>query len=45
VADQSLTWVLFDPTRRDFFDPKGKKLKNLGFIGEILQTQPQTKDG
>jgi len=35
--------VLFDPTQRDFFDPKGKKLKNLGFLGEIFKTQ--TKDG
>jgi len=28
-----------DPTRRDFFDPKGKKWKNLGFLGEIF-TRP-----
>jgi len=27
---QPLTWVLFDLTLRDFFDPKGKNLKNLG---------------
>jgi len=27
----SLTWVLFDPTRRDFFDLKRKKLKNWDF--------------
>jgi len=27
------------------FDPKGKKLKNLGFLGENFQTQTQTKDG
>jgi len=26
-----------------FFGPKGKKFKNLGFLGEIFQTQ--TKDG
>jgi len=33
-----------DPrTRRDFFDPKRKKLKSFGFLGEIFQTQ--TKDG
>jgi len=34
-----------DPTRpgETFFDPKGKKLKNLGFLGEIFWTQ--TKDG
>jgi len=34
-----LTQVLFDTTRWDFFDPKGRKLKNLGFLGEIIQTQ------
>jgi len=28
---------------QDFFWPRGKKLKNLGFLGEIFQTQ--TKDG
>jgi len=26
-ANLSLTWVLYDPTQRDFFDPKGKNLK------------------
>jgi len=32
-------------TRPDeiYFDAQGKKLKNLGFLGEIFQTQ--TKDG
>jgi len=30
-ANPSLTWVLFDPAQRDFFDPKWKKWKNLGF--------------
>jgi len=37
---------------RPVFDPgtfwhnlKGKKLENLGFLGEIFQTQTQTKDG
>jgi len=40
VADPLLTWVLFDPIGRDFFDPKGK---HLVFLGEIFQTQ--TKDG
>jgi len=30
-------WVLFDPTRWDFFWPEGKKLKNLGFLGGIFQ--------
>jgi len=28
-----------------FFEPIGKKLKNLGFLGEIFQTQAQTKNG
>jgi len=28
-----LTRVLFDPTQRDFFASKGKKLKNLEFLG------------
>jgi len=40
-----LKQVLFDPTRRDFFDPKGKKLKNFRFLGEIFQIQSQIKDG
>jgi len=26
-----------------FFDPKGKKLKNLGFLSEIFPIQTQTK--
>jgi len=30
------------PTRRDFFDSKGKKLKNLTFLREIFQIQTQT---
>jgi len=34
---------IFDPTQSRFFDPKGKKLKNLGFLREIFLTQ--TKDG
>jgi len=34
-----LTQVLFDLARRDFYDPKGKKLKILRFLGEIFQTQ------
>jgi len=28
-----------------FFDPKGKKLKNLTFLGEIFQIQTQTISG
>jgi len=28
-----LTRVLLDPTGRDFFYPKGKKLKHLRFLG------------
>jgi len=35
--------VLFDPTRWDFFDPKGKNWKICDFESEIFQTQ--TKDG
>jgi len=35
---------IFDPTQRDFFDLKGKKLKNLVFLGEIFQNQTQTID-
>jgi len=38
-----LTRVLSDPTRRDFFDPKGKEGQNLRFLADIFQTQ--TKDG
>jgi len=40
-----MTQLLFDLTRRDFFDPKKKKLKNLTFLGEIFQTQTQSVDG
>jgi len=29
----------------NFFDPKGKKLKKCGFLGEIFRTQTHTKDG
>jgi len=38
-------WVLFNPTQRDFFDPKGKNMKILTFLGEIFQIQTQTIDG
>jgi len=31
-----LTWVLFDPTRKDFFDPKGKKIENFGILRGIF---------
>jgi len=31
------------PPSRNFFDPKGKKSKKLEFLGEIFQTQTQTK--
>jgi len=32
TVNKGLTWlVLFELTQRDFFDPKGKKLKKLGF--------------
>jgi len=30
---------LFDPAHNNFFEPKGKKLENLGFLGEIFQAQ------
>jgi len=35
------------PTRHEaiFFDPKGKKLKNLKFLGEIFEIQSQTING
>jgi len=38
------TQVLSDPTQPKviFFDPKGKKLKNLPFLGEIFKIQTQT---
>jgi len=45
LLNKRLTRVLFDPTQRDFFDPKEKKLKILGFLREIFQTLAQTKDG
>jgi len=32
-------------TEEIFFDLKGKKFENLGFLGEIFKTQAQTKDG
>jgi len=44
-ADPASTRVLSDPTRRDFFDPKGKKSKNFAFLGEIFQIQNQTING
>jgi len=44
-ADLPLTQVLFDPTPRDFFDLKGKKLKTLTFLEEIFQIQTQTING
>jgi len=43
-SDPSLTWVLYDPTRRDFFYPKGKKMKNLRFLGEIFRLKPKMAD-
>jgi len=36
-----LTWVIFDPARSNFFYPKGKKLENLGFLGEIFPNPNQ----
>jgi len=32
-------WYFLTRPKDIFIDPKGKKLKNLGFIGEIFQTQ------
>jgi len=43
-ADPSLTQVLFDQTD-EIFLPQGNKAENLVFLGEIFQTQTQTKDG
>jgi len=42
-ADPFLTKVLFDLTRRDFFEPKGKNW--IIWCFSIFQTQTQTKDG
>jgi len=41
--DQTRPEQTFDLTCWDFFDPKGKKLINFGFLGKIFQTQ--TIDG
>jgi len=41
-GDPPLTRVLFDLTRRDFFDPM-EKIDIL--LGEIFQIQTQTIDG
>jgi len=38
-ANLPLARVLFDLIRRDFFEPKGKKLKFFTFLGEIFQIQ------
>jgi len=40
-------WSGYFPTRPEaiFFDPKGKKLKNLTFLGEIFQILTQTING
>jgi len=49
-ASSSLTRVLFGPTQWDFSWPKGKKMKNLGFlrwnfpnleVAELTQTEQQ----
>jgi len=37
--DPQRGWPAFDPTQRDFFDPKEKKLKYLTYLREIFQTQ------
>jgi len=41
VFDTGTFW----PNLKRLFWPKGKKLKNLGFLVEIFQTQTRTKDG
>jgi len=40
-------WPRYFPTRPKaiFFDPKGKKLKNSMFLGEIFEIQTQTING
>jgi len=45
VADPPLSRLLFDLNRKDFFEPKGKKLKNSTFFVEIFPIQTETKDG
>jgi len=39
---QTRLWPLYFLTQTEniLFDPKGKKLKSLGFLVEIFQTQP-----
>jgi len=37
--------VIFDPNRRDFFEPERKNIKNLTILGEIFQIQTQSIDG
>jgi len=41
MATPPLSRVLVDPTRRDFFNPKWKKLKNLVFLEKILEPKPK----
>jgi len=52
-ANPPLTQVLFDPTWRDFFDPKGKKSKKFDVFREnflnpnhkwLTQPEPQKID-
>jgi len=38
------TRILFDSTRIDFLTQRGK-IEKFGIIGEIFQTETQTKDG
>jgi len=38
-------WYFLTWPKDIFFDPKGKKLKNLMFLGEIFQIQTQTLNG
>jgi len=44
-ADPALTRILSDLTRSNFFYPKGRKLKNLTFLGDIFEIQTHTTNG
>jgi len=41
AVNKWLIRVFFDPTVRDFFDPKGQKLKKWAFLRMADPTQPQ----
>jgi len=44
-ANPSLTWVLFDLTQKDFFEPKGNFFEKFDIFKGNFQTQNQTKNG